>query len=76
MARGKFDIADFVFTFDFKSAYHHISIFAEQKQYLGYSWNINIRKYYLLNVLPFALSSVGYIFFKSFQAFCLVHEVQ
>lgn len=65
VARDVFDIGDFVFTFDLKSAYHHISIFAEHRQHLGFSWNINGRqKYYVFNVLPFGLSTAGYNFSK------------
>ena len=47
--------------FDLKSAYHHISIFTEHRQYLGFQWNNCM---YIFNVLPFGLSPAGYIFTK------------
>ena len=29
----------FFFTFDLKSGYHHVEIFPDHRQYLGFSWN-------------------------------------
>ena len=29
---------DYVFSFDLKSGYHHVDIFPEHWQYLGFSW--------------------------------------
>lgn len=34
----------FYFTFDLKSAYHHIEIFNEHREFLGFSWEINGEK--------------------------------
>ena len=55
----------FMFSFDFKSGYHHIEIFEEHIQHLGFSWADNgITRFYVFLVLPFGLSSAGYIFTK------------
>jgi len=32
-----FDAGDFIFSYDLKSAYHHIEIFEEHQQYLGFA---------------------------------------
>ena len=51
--------------YDLKSAYHHISIFPEHKTYLGFSWVIDGKVgYFVYNVLPFGLSTSGFIFSK------------
>ena len=55
----------FFFTFDFKSGYHHVEIFPDHRQYLGFSWCYGSEiKYFVFNVLPFGLSSAPYIFTK------------
>ena len=55
----------YMFSFDFKSGYHHIEIFEEHCQYLGFSWsNGGITRFYMFLVLPFGLTSAGYIFTK------------
>ncbi|XP_041483129.1 uncharacterized protein LOC121429934 [Lytechinus variegatus] len=60
-----FEKGDFVFTYDLKSAYHHIEIHDDHKEYLGFAWNFNgIRRYFVFNVLPFGLSTAGYVFSK------------
>lgn len=60
-ARQLFEQGDFIFSYDLKSAYHHISIFPADTTYLGFKWG---DVYYEYNVLPFGLSSSGYIFTK------------
>lgn len=56
---------DFIFTFDPKSAYHHIEIFNDHRECWGFSWEIDGRnQYYVFNVLPFGRSTAGYIFAK------------
>ncbi|VDI20041.1 Hypothetical predicted protein [Mytilus galloprovincialis] len=60
-ARQLYDQGDFVFSYDLKSAYHHISIFETDTTYLGFKWE---HEYYVYNVLPFGLSTSGYIFTK------------
>lgn len=56
---------DFIFTFDPKSAYHHIEIFNDHREFWVFSWEIDGRnQYYVFNVLPFGRSTAGYIFAK------------
>ena len=55
----------FFFTFDLKSGYHHVEIFPDHPQYLGFSWCYGSEiKYFVFNILPFGLSSAPYIFTK------------
>ena len=68
-ARQLFSVGDFLYTFDIKSAYHHIPIHYHCKQFLGFSWPCNDQiAYYVFNVLPFGLSSAVYIFTKITKA--------
>ena len=69
VARHMFDKGDFLFTFDLKSAYHHIEIFREHRTFLGFAWNHNELglKYFVFNVLPFGISSAAYIFTKTLR---------
>lgn len=54
-----------IFTFDLKSAYHHIEIFNEHREFLLFSWEMDEKThYYVFNVLTFGLSTAGYIFTK------------
>jgi len=46
---------DYMFTFDLKSGYHHLDIFSEHWQYLGFACPVT--KYYTFTVLPFGLST-------------------
>jgi hypothetical protein len=50
-----------VFSYDLKSAYHHLQIFPADRMYLGFQWE---NRYYVYNVLPFGLATSGYIFSK------------
>ena len=60
-----FQLGYFFFTFDFKSGYHHVEIFPDHRQYLGFSWKFgSVVKYFVFTVLPFGLSSAPYIFSK------------
>ena len=63
-----FSCKDYLFTFDFKSGYHHVDISANHWRYLGFSWN---DRYYLFKVLPFGLSTACYLFTKLLRP--LVH---
>ncbi|XP_062603797.1 uncharacterized protein LOC134265592 [Saccostrea cucullata] len=64
-AKEMLKIGDFMFTFDLKSAYHHLEICEEHRQYLGFSWKENGKvSYFVFNVLPFGISTAGYIFSK------------
>ncbi|XP_062577375.1 uncharacterized protein LOC134239230 [Saccostrea cucullata] len=65
VAKEMFKKGDFIFTFDLKSAYHHVEIFSEHRNFLGFSWEVEGKThYYVFNVLPFGLSTAGYIFTK------------
>ena len=65
VAREIFQKGYFLFSFDLKSAYHHIEIFEHHRKYLGFQWQINgINKYFVFNVLPFGISSAAFIFTK------------
>ena len=63
--RYLFQSGYFFFTFDLKSGYHHVEIFPDHRQYLGFSWNFgSVVKYFVFTVLPFGMSSAPYIFSK------------
>ena len=54
-----------MFDFDLRSGYHHVDIFEEHMTYLGLSWTADgITETYCFCVLPFGLTSAGYIFTK------------
>ena len=61
-----FDLGIFAFTFDLKSAYHHIDICDDHVKYLSFKWCFGSGKYrfFAFQVLPFGLSSAPYIFSK------------
>ncbi|KAK3087671.1 hypothetical protein FSP39_008985 [Pinctada imbricata] len=64
-AREMFDKNDFLFGFDLKSAYHHIEIYDEDREYLGFLWKHEGKeRYFIFNVLPFGISVAAYIFTK------------
>lgn len=55
----------FLFNFDLKSGYHHVEIFPDHQNFLGFSWNFQgVKKFFCFTVLPFGLSSAPYIFSK------------
>ena len=64
--RSYIEKGSYMFSFDLKSGYHHIDIFNEQWEYLGFSWTgkDGVKKYYIFKVLPFGLCTAGYIFTK------------
>ncbi|VDH98891.1 Hypothetical predicted protein [Mytilus galloprovincialis] len=65
VASQMFKKGDYCFTYDLRSAYHHVEIFESHKTYLGFTWVKNREtKYYVFNVLPFGISTAGYIFTK------------
>ena len=67
MARELFNSDDYLFGFDLKSAYHHIGIYKEHKDYLGFQWNEDGEtKFYVFNVLPFGVSVAAYIFNQNY----------
>ena len=56
----------YLFKFDLKSAYHHIEIHEEHRQYLSFAWDFgdSVLRYFHFCVLPFGLSSAPFIFTK------------
>ena len=67
IAREKFDVGDFIFSSDLKSAYHHIEIFEELQQYFDFARFEGEIRYLVFAFLPFGFSIVGYIFSKVFR---------
>ena len=56
---------DFMFKFDLKSGYHHVSIYKSHWKYLGFCWNAGDGpKYYVFTVMPFGLATACYVFTK------------
>ena len=65
VAKDVFKEGDYAFTFDLKSAYHHVEIFEQHRQYLGFYWIFDGQvRYLVFNVLPFGISTAGYVFTK------------
>ena len=65
VARNMFGAGDFLFAFDIRSAYHHVMIYPDHRTYLGFSWKSrDTVRYFVFNVLPFGISTAGYIFTK------------
>ena len=55
----------YLFKFDLKSGYGHVSIFDEHQTYFGFSWEINQQThYFVFTVLPFGLSNAPFLFIK------------
>lgn len=55
----------YMFKFDLTSSYHHIGIAAKHQTFLGFSVKDGGRtKFFVFTVLPFGLSSAGFIFTK------------
>lgn len=64
-ATQMFRKGSYLFSYDLKSAYHHIMIQNEMRTYLGFSVeHEGVEKYYVFNVLPFGLATSGHIFTK------------
>ena len=60
-----FQKGDFMFSFDFKSGYHHIDIHRQHWEYLGFAWGQGPNtEYFVFFVLPFGLSTACYLFTK------------
>ena len=65
LAMLMFQKGDFLFSFDLKSGYHHVDIYRDHWQYLGFAWgNGEKLKYYVFKVLPFGLATACYAFTK------------
>ena len=55
----------FLFKFDLRKGYHHVSIAPEYQTFLGFSWKIEgKKKYFVFTVLPFGLSTAPMVFTK------------
>jgi hypothetical protein len=62
VAKQLFKVGYFLFSFDIRSAYHHVTIFKEHRKYLGFSWNYDDHThFYVFNVLPFGISTAGFV---------------
>ncbi|XP_053398203.1 uncharacterized protein LOC128556647 [Mercenaria mercenaria] len=65
VAKQLFTTGDYLFSFDIRSAYHHIMIFQEHKTYLCFSWECDGQAHYdVFNVPPFGISTADFIFTK------------
>ena len=65
VARQLFSQGDHLFSFDIRSAYHHCMVFTGHRTFLGFSWQVDGKtKYFVFNVLPFGISTAGFIFTK------------
>ncbi|XP_052103494.1 uncharacterized protein LOC127736976 [Mytilus californianus] len=65
IARDLFQKGDYLFSFDIRSAYHHLEISDIHRTFLGFAWNFDGNtRYFVFNVLPFGISTAGYIFTK------------
>lgn len=60
-----FSVGDHFFSFDLKSAYHHIDMDPDYYKYLGFEW---AGHYYAFASLPFGLCSAPYVFSKVCRA--------
>ena len=57
----------YMFKFDMKSGYHHVSIHEESQTFLGFQWPLGSSlkpRFFVFAVLPFGLSSAPYVFTK------------
>ena len=60
-----FSRRDYMVTFELKSGYHHLDVFKEHWQYLGFSWGVGTEvNYFTFTVLPFGLATACYTFIK------------
>ena len=65
IARKTITVGSSLFSFDIKSAYHHIEIHEQDRGLLGFSWLDDSKvRYFVFNVLPFGLSTAPFIFTK------------
>ena len=61
-----FEKGDYFFSFDLKSAYHHIEIEPDYHKYFGFSWKNEDNQvvFYVFTCLPFGLCTAPYVFTK------------
>ena len=68
IAEEMFEKGSFLFTYDLKSAYHHIMINPMFRTYLGLASESNGEtKYYVFNCLPFGIGVASHIFSKTLR---------
>ena len=64
-ARRLFEKGTYLFSFNLRSAYHHIDIFSQHRTYLGFKLiKGETTKYFIFHSLPFSLATAGFIFTK------------
>jgi len=57
--------ANWVFTFDLKSFYHHFEVHPDFVDYLGFSWNFDgVIRYFRFVVCPFGVSTIPWLVTK------------
>jgi len=66
-----FDVGDFIFSYDLKSAYHHIEIFEEHQQYLGFAWFFRAK-----HDISYSLFSFFYFYSRLYLFTCLREVVK
>ena len=60
-----FDPGCFLFTFDLKDGYHHISIAPEHRKFLGFQWQFRGQaRFFVFAALPFGLKPAPFVFTK------------
>ena len=60
-----FEIYEYLFKFDLKSGCHHVDIYPDHYQFLGFQWEDKGEPYYyVFSVLPFGLCTAPYLFTK------------
>ena len=64
-AMNFFQADSFAYSFDLTSGYHHVDIHESQFKFLGFAWEFKGKmRYFVFTVLPFGLSSAGFVFTK------------
>lgn len=62
---GLSEVDDFLFTFDLESVHCHLMILESHRTYLGFQLAPKeVTRYFVFSVLPFGISTAGYIFTK------------
>lgn len=76
VALDLFNMNSYIFTYDLKSAYHHIDIFEGHRYFLGFSWiHKGCRKFYVFNSFPFGIANGWAHFHKNVKNRCKILEI-